>query len=79
MREAHDSFDTALKICRARKTAQTATMGGGRRGGGRGGRGGGGGGRGDLGLSEVASVYLDLVAVLTKLGKQVQLVGGTAS
>ena len=60
--EAHASLDTALRMCTARgregSLKSTAV--------------GGSGGRGELRGSEVATVYLELVAVLTNLGKQVR-------
>lgn len=70
MQQALESLETVLKICRAKKTVQKPIE----EGGGGGGRGGGGAvrGRGELGVSEVATVYLELVGVLSKLGKQVR-------
>ena len=66
MSSARSALETALRTCTSttkKKVSRASVMAGGRGAGGR--------GRGELGPSQVATVYLELVAVLTKLGKQV--------
>ena len=63
LQEALDSLQEAMKTCRAKKTVGRSGEADGERGG---------RGRRELGLSEVATVHLELVAVLSKLGKQVR-------
>ena len=67
LQEALDSLQEAMKTCRAKKIVGRSGEADGERGG---------RGRGELGLSEVATVHLELVAVLSKLGKQVRERGG---
>ena len=66
MSSARSALETALRMCTSttkKKVSRASVVVGGRGAGGR--------GRGELGPSQVATVYLELVAVLTKLGKQV--------
>ena len=59
MSSARSALETALRTCTSttkKKVSRASVMAG---------------GRGELGPSQVATVYLELVAVLTKLGKQV--------
>lgn len=57
LKEAQESLETALRLSRTGRTCLSEGRGR---------------GRGELGHSEVATVYLELVNVLTKLGKQVR-------
>lgn len=56
LKEAQESLETALRLSRTGRSHLSEERGK---------------GRGGLGLGELATVYLELVAVLTKLGKQV--------
>lgn len=56
LKEAQESLETALRVSKSGRSCLSE---------------GGGKGRGGLGLGELATVYLELVTVLTKLGKQV--------